>query len=54
MWIEEWKDYHFPVIRKCLSSVIYLFQTAKINEASSDVIICSKDHQYVKIIDKLS
>lgn len=54
LWIEEWEDYHFQVIRKCLSRVIDFVLTAEINEASSDAIICLQDHQYIKIIDKLN
>ena len=54
LWVEEWEDYHFRVIRKCLFRVIDFVPTAKINEASSDVIICLEDHQYIQIIDKLN
>lgn len=47
LWLGEWEDYHFRVIRKSLSRVIDFVLTAEINEASSDLIICSKDRQYI-------
>lgn len=54
LWIEEWEDYHFQIIRKCLSRVTDFVLTTGINEASSDVIISRRNHRYRKIIDKLN